>query len=250
VAWSRLQSASATSSEGGLSGTVAATFGTNLTAGSKIIAAVAVNAATGGVDEVISVKDGAGNSLTELASNSGGAGGGWTELWAMDTPAGDAGTKPTITATWNTGLAASYGFVMLLQEVTGLAAGNTTAILDGAVIGAASGNSASAASGAYSSGAASEYLTAAYFDPGTGVTIATPPSGYTADPHNVSGQSSADLSVYYKNSSAGAESATFGLSGSGQWEVLLTAFKLASGPAFIPAPARAAGQAVNRAACW
>jgi len=247
MAWSVLQSVSTVNSGGA---NVAATFTTaNLTSGSKVICWLCADTSTGGTAGFTAVSDGT-NALSKLGAFFDTGGTLEADLWVMDTPAGDAGTKPTITATWNTGLATSYGFVMLLQEVTGLAAGNTTAILDGAAIGAASGNSASAASGAYSSGAASEYLTAAYFDPGTGVTIATPPSGYTADPHNVSGQSSADLSVYYKNSSAGAESATFGLSGSGQWEVLLTAFKLASGPAFIPAPARAAGQAVNRAACW
>ena len=233
MAWSRLQSASATSSEGGLSGTVAATFGTNLTAGSKIIAAVAVNAATGGVDEVISVKDGAGNSLTELASNSGGAGGGWTELWAMDTPAGDAGTKPTITATLGA-VADSYGATILIQEVSGLATGNTTAMLDGTA-GVNHGSSTGpATSGSYSSTASSEYLVAVYGDVGNGVTV-TDSSGYSADPNEVNASNNATLLVNYKNSGNTSESASFTLGGTAEWSVLLVAFKL-GGPVITSGP--------------
>ena len=100
MAWSWLQSASASP---GVVGTASVTFTTaNVSAGSKIICCVAFGAT--GADSITSVKDGAGNSLTNLATVSGTVGGNFTlvALYAMDTPAGDVGTKPTISAVLTT----------------------------------------------------------------------------------------------------------------------------------------------------
>ena len=75
----------------------------------------------------------------------------------MDTPAGNAGTKPTITATLT---GTTYGSAILVQEISGLAAGNTlAAMIDGTA--ATTGNTGStgpATTAAYSSTAANEYL--------------------------------------------------------------------------------------------
>src|SRR5580704_16424705 len=126
MAWSVLQSASTAAT--GNSGTQSATFTTaNLSSGTKLIAAVACSA--NGLT-VSSVKDGAGNSFTSLATVSfnNAASNGQLSLWAIDTPAGDAGTKPTITATLT---ASTTETSLLIQEVSGLLAGNTAAMLDG-----------------------------------------------------------------------------------------------------------------------
>ena len=122
MAWSLLQSAGATN---GPPCTV--TFTTaNLTSGSKLIAAVSADNSS--AQTIASVKDGAGNAMTNLARIALTDGTGTVELWAMDTPAGDAGTKPTITATGGSGTEVCG---VLACEVSGLLAGNTTAMVDG-----------------------------------------------------------------------------------------------------------------------
>jgi hypothetical protein len=94
VAWSVVQSAS--SAPAGASTTKAVTFSTaNLSSGTKIIALVAASA--GGTASITGVQDGSGNNLTLIRSGTSGTE--ITGLFAMDTPAGDVGTKPTITAT-------------------------------------------------------------------------------------------------------------------------------------------------------
>ena len=119
MAWSRIQSAKTAATTTGAT-TVAATFGTNLSSGTKIIAAVALPYGT-----VTGVSDGTNpltligrKTVTNLLDVS---------LWAMDTPSGDAGAKPTITATLTNTTQGS----MVIQEVSGLLAGNTTAMADG-----------------------------------------------------------------------------------------------------------------------
>lgn len=119
MAWSRLQSAEGSSSS---STSCAATYGTSLTSGTKLIAEVCAVGAT-----TLSVKDGAGNTLTRIAvvDLDGSSSNGELSLWAMDTPAADAGTKPTLTATLSTG---SFNFTqILIQEISGLATAPATA---------------------------------------------------------------------------------------------------------------------------
>ena len=220
MAWARLQSVSGTNAG---SGNAAATFTTaNLTAGSKVIAVVAVSCSSGSFI-VTSVKDGALNTWTQLATKISADFGTHLGLYALDTPAGDAGTKPTITATIGT----NFGAKILLQEVTGLVAGNTSAMLDGTAA-TATGTTSPATTGAYSSAAASEYLVACYGDPGLGISLTTP-AGYTADANNVTGDNLAECAVFYKNSGNGAESASVTMSGAGTWDTILVAFQLVAG---------------------
>src|SRR5208282_1988458 len=109
MAWSLLQSVGATNGP-----PCTATFTTaNLTSGTKLIAAVAADNSS--AQTISSVKDGAGNSMTALGSVALTDGFGVVALFAMDTPAGDAGTKPTITAT---GSVAGGSMAMLVQEVS------------------------------------------------------------------------------------------------------------------------------------
>ncbi len=218
------------------SGNPAVTFTSNLASGGKILAAICVSNSSGGVEPVSAVKDGAGNNLTKLKSVVL-TGAVFVELWGCDTPAGDVGTTPTITATVST----NFGATMLLQEVPGLLAGNTTAMLDGSAS-QNNGTASPATTGAYSSTAAGEYLIGIYGDPGDGVTVSNA-SGYTADTANVNANGFATLFVDYKSSTNGAESASWTMSGSAVdgWETILVAFKLAAAggsPAMPPRSGR------------
>jgi hypothetical protein len=93
VAWSVIQSAGSASTAAAF--TKAVTFSTaNLSSGTKIIALVAVSSFSGAAS-ITSVKDGAGNALTLIKSGSSGTGNiEMTGLFALDTPAGDVGSKP------------------------------------------------------------------------------------------------------------------------------------------------------------
>jgi len=218
------------------SGNPSVTFTSNLASGGKILAAICVSNSSGGIEPVTAVKDGAGNNLTKLKSVVL-TGALFVELWGCDTPAGDVGTKPTITATVST----NFGVTLLLQEVPGLLAGNTTAMLDGSAA-QNNGTASPATAGSYSSTAAGEYLIGIYGDPGDGVTVSNA-SGYTADPSNVNANSFATLFVDYKNSTNGAELASWTMSGSATdgWETILVAFKLAAvggSPSLPPQPPR------------
>src|ERR1700722_6104307 len=120
-----LQSASGSAS----ASTVAATFSAaNISAGSKIIAAVSVGATS--PPAVSSVKDNLGNVYTQVGTAA--QANARVYLFALDAP-GDGthgsvvGTKPSITATSSS----TPGLGIVVQEVPGLLAGNTTAMLDG-----------------------------------------------------------------------------------------------------------------------
>jgi hypothetical protein len=233
MAWSHLQSASSTVTSG--NGTV--TYGSNVSSGSKLICCISVSASQ--VSEpVTSVKDGSGNAMTQLASTDNTATSGWTELWAMDTPSGDVGTKPVLTAT----VATNFGVTMLAQEVSGLLAGNTSAMLDGAAVFASSITSTAQAAGVLST-AVNEYVLAFYGDPGNGVTV-TNSTGWTADAANVNASSSATLFADYKNSVGSSESAVWALSlsGAGPWGTVIAAFQLAGGGATAAPVAALMGQ--------
>lgn len=223
MSWAVLQSGSNTVTSGG-NGTF--TFSTaNLTSGSKIICWVVVSL-SGITEPVTAVKDGSNNALTQLASVPPGVGTNtWVELWAMDTPAGDAGSKPTLTAT----ALPNFGITMLVEEVTGLLAGNTSAMLDGTPA-TNTGTNSPATNGAYSSTAVNEFLAGCYGDPGDGVTVSNS-TGYTPDTANVNASNFATCFVSYKNSTNGSESASWALSGAATdgWKTILAAFKLAGG---------------------
>lgn len=220
MAWSVVQSASATNSG---SGNVSVTFSTaNVASGNKIIALVGVSCSTTSFI-VTSVKDAAANTWTLLGSKISADFSAHQGLYALDVPAGDAGTKPTLTATIGT----NFGATIIVQEVSGLLAGNTTAMLDGTVA-ANTGTASPATGGALTTTAASEYLVIGFSDQGNSLSLTTP-AGYTADAHNVTGNSLCDAALFYKNSSNGAESASITMSGAASWDTLFAAFQLAAG---------------------
>jgi hypothetical protein len=222
-----LQSVSQTSST--LTATTAA-FGSALTSGTKLIAYVQVDATA----TPSTVKDTAGNSFTQILAYTTNATS-HAYIYVLDTPAGDVGTKPTVTLTC-TGTA--NGIAILVQEVAGLAPGTTAgACLDGSA-GLANASPVTTFTwswGAYSSTLANEYLVAFYGDTGDGSgTSNTTPPGYTADANNISSNANEDLRVYYKNSTGGAETVTNESvtdTGSIAWNTVLVAFKLAYTPA-------------------
>jgi len=238
MAWSVLQSNGASNDTFGGAGPNVA-YLSNLSAGTKLIAVV-----TGG-SVVSSVKDGALNSFTKIISLglNGNTANGESSVWAMDTPAGDVGTKPTITAT-----EAPSGSIVI-QEVSGLAPGNTLAAM---IDGTASTNSGSfnangsVACGAYSSAAAGEYLLAVEADSQnstpSGSTTANPTGSttYTKDAHAQTANFIWDAVPAYGNSTGGAETASFGITGvnsATSWATFLVAFKLDSGAPPIRAKA-------------
>jgi hypothetical protein len=250
VAWSVLQSNSATDSTAN-QGSFGCTYTTaNLSAGTKLIAAVEISGSASAVTS--SVKDGALNSFTKIFSvnlnNT--AGDGELSLWAIDTPAGDVGSKPTITATFST--ATEQGCNVLIQEVSGLAVGNTTAaMIDGSAATLTGSTGASTGSPAYSSTASNEYLIAVYGDASNTSITWTAPSGggYATDPHSVNTTGAGDLGVAYKSSTNGSEVGSWGrTNATSNWAAALVAFQLppAGGAAASQAQAAAPGQTWRR----
>jgi hypothetical protein len=246
VAWSVLQS---NSNGVGTGSTVSAAYTGNLTSGTKLIAVVTVYTTT-----TSTVKDGAGNSFTKLAAaalNNSTSANGELSLWAMDTPAGDAGAQPTITAT---PVSATGFYAILIQEVSGLLAGNTSAMLDGTAGTSFANGSTSLACGAYSSAAAGEYLIALYGDD-QNVDLIKPSSAsgsttYTLDASNIASHEAA--AAAYGNSTGGAETATFAIpSSTNDQGTILVAFKLAStGTDTSPAWATSASDLGGGSGSW
>jgi hypothetical protein len=224
VAWSVLQSASNSTS----AGTVAATFSTaNVQAGTKIIAIVSVGATT--APAVTSVKDAALNTWTQVGNaNQANA---RVYIFALDTPAGDVGTKPTLTATSSS----TPGLSIVIQEVSGLLAGNTTAMCDGSAA-TLTGTASSTGSPSYTSTASNEYLVSAYGDFGSGNTVVIS-GGWSADTHNVNSSGNSNCMVQFKNSTNGAETDGFTTADAGGWAVAEVAFQLAAaagGVTYVP----------------
>src|ERR1700734_2172429 len=191
MSWSVVQSASA----GFFGGAVTATFTTsNVSSGSKIIAYVTSDWS----DAPTSVEDAASNAWTLLGSKATTAGSAW--LYGLDVPAGDAGTKPAITAAFPS----SNGQAILVEEVSGLLAGNTSAMIDGTP-GTLSGATAATGSPSYSSGAAGELLVCMY-GAATETTAPAALGGWTPDPASTGGSGGGGaVAVEYKNSTGGAE---------------------------------------------
>ena len=216
--WAFVQSASGSA----FGTTVTATFTTgNVAAGNKIIVAFSSDAAPA------TVRDAALNNWTLMGTASAGSAGVW--LYALDVPAGDAGTKPAITAT----VSGSRDMRILIQEISGLVLGNTTAIIDGTP-GTLTGTTAATGSPAYSTVTAGEYLVCAY-----GSAFATAPSavaGYTLDPASGVGSDSV-VSLEYKNSTGGAETSGWTGAFTSGWAVVTVAFKqvLTSAPGYASA---------------
>jgi hypothetical protein len=170
-----------------------------------------------------SVKDGAGNSFVQLGPtidypSSEGA----LSVWALNVPAGDVGTKPTITVT----VSSTFGIAMVIEERSGIATSTTSAGFVDGTMGTKTGTTSPATSGTYSSSASSEDLVAAVGDAGYSATFTQ--TGYTAD-SNPAPSGNADLQVGYKSSSGGAESFSWAISGTSHWGSALFAFKTSGG---------------------
>lgn len=229
MAWSRIQSA-VTASSGSFISSTAVAYGTNLSSGTKLIAVTSTYNFNPGTYQIDSVKDGAGNSFTlcgRTQVTSSGIIFSDVAVWALDTPAAEVGTKPTITARMKNGLKAQIG--ILVQEVSGLIVGNTLAMLDGtAGVASGTGGSGSTGSPAYTSTASSEYLVSIYGDDGGPVTY-TKPAALTADANNVNSSSNVNVAIAYGNSTNGVEAGSWALSGTAaDWGTILVAFKLSS----------------------
>jgi hypothetical protein len=218
VTWNRLQSKSAFAPSG--SSLASGVLPSNVASGTKIIVLVQADTTT-----TSTVKDAALNSWTKIASITGGNTA-ELSLWAFDTPAGDVGTAPTLTATF---AGASTGCAILVQEVSGLLAGNTTAMVDGTAGTENAVAGANTVSPTYSSTASGEYLIACYGDDGnTGALTWTAPGTYTADANAINSNVDANVAISYKNSTGGSESGNYTQSSNiDDKQQILVAFKLA-----------------------
>jgi hypothetical protein len=235
MAWSWLQSASTAPFATATS--ISAAYNTGLSPGTKLIACIVYTYTVTG--SVSSVNDAAGNAFTSLASITNGTT--LAAVYAIDTPAGDAGTAPVITAAFSaTGIAG-----LLIQEVSGLAGGATLALMADGTPGVLTGTGGSPiASPAYSSTVPGEYLLS-FVATAAGNTW-TAPGNLTADPANVGGDLHGDLAAGYANSAGGSESAAWTqTSGGDLWCSVLFAFKLAApaasglgSPFYLPAGSR------------
>ena len=240
MTWNIIQQAS-TAATASSSASVAATYGqagstpssgANLSSGSKLIACVGYSGA--GIT-ISSVKDGAGNTMTQVAflanthSNVSGVG-----IYAMDTPAGDVGSKPAITATFSS--SSTQGSIVIF-EVSGLATGNTLAAM---IDGGAAATTSFAAAGtyadpAYTTHAAGEFLIAVLADDG-GPQSFGQPGAYSLAANSVNNNSNANCCVAYLSSSNGAESGTWTVTGTQTFtELAVAAFLLGAAGGVTPA---------------
>jgi hypothetical protein len=227
VTWNVLQSVGVL----GSGSSTVATYTSNVSSGTKLIAYFSAFGSSSFT--ITSVKDGALNTMTQVGFLYSATSGTGTGIFAMDTPAGDVGTKPVITALMSN---SQFGS-MVIQEVSGLAVGNTLgAMVDGTAAATGFAAGASHAQPAYSSTAAGEFLVSFCGDQGGPQTM-TKPAAYTLDANAVNNNSSADCCPAYANSANGAESGTWSYSGSTIGSnIMVVAFQLAAGgAAAVPA---------------
>lgn len=233
MAWQFVQSVSAT-----VMGqtSLGATFGSTVSAGNKIIVAASVDTST---RNFVGVSDGT-TSWTNLAVttivNQVSVG-----LWALDVPAGDVGTKPTLTVTSDS---ASSSLAILVMEYSGLLAGNTSAMLDG-TIGTVNAFSSTPTAPTYASAVVNELLLEVIGDWGAAQTF-TAPGGFTADANSVNASGIGNILAARANSTGGTESDTYTVSGNTAWGQILVAFKVAAVTA-LPFRSPRVNQAVTRA---
>ncbi len=237
MAWNIIQSAGS----GSVSGNPSATYGSNLSSGTKLVALVGLTANFATSRIPTAVKDAASNSFTCIANSPTGQTQGnyppSVSLWVLDTPAGDVGTAPAITAT---APASTNHSVLVIMEVSGLKTG--TSVIDGTAGSALQASSASVTQPSYSDTAASELLFSLAAEGGNNTTVTN--SGYTLDSHSVQGGFGTQFQAGYKNSTGGAESGTWtGDDASNAIAMLVAAVQLAGGqnatatPAVLAAPA-------------
>jgi hypothetical protein len=228
VSWTVLQTFSS-GPVGSGPATVSATPGSNLASGSKLIAFVMLDMNFAATANPTAVKDASNNSFTLVANTTTGS----TvvnfpplvSVWVLDTPAGDVGTKPAITATMPASVNAGF---ITVHEVSGLVSG-TSASVDGTPGTALQSTTATFSQPAYTSSAVNEllYSLAAEGGDNTAYTL----SGYTADANNTGGNFTVQAQVYYKNSTGGAESGTWSGAAGNEIALAVLAFKVASAAA-------------------
>jgi hypothetical protein len=236
----------ATAATAGTATSVSATFVTaNLSASSLIVAAFSV--AAGGSSPSTTPActcGGVSMNLRGQITPNGGAGiSALVALFDLVVPAGQVGTKPAVQGSW---VNAGHGSI-LAEEVSGL--GGTA---DGSAATKAQNSSGvqPATCNAYSSTAASEYLVAVYGDNGGPATLGACSTGYTADVNNVSANGNADIGIFAKNSTNGAETMSLALTGTVPvWGTILIAYQLPAGPP-VARPMLPVLQAVKRGAYY
>ena len=222
-----------------------ATYGSNVSSGSALLAFIQVNTPVPG--SIVSVEDGSSNAFTKVIDFENG-----DEplcilsMWMMATPSGDVGTKPVITATSSS--PGSWAGGLLVQEVGGI-----QAAADGSA-GSTYGQNGlpySTGSATYSSTASGEYLVSYYCDMAQNGQTWTAPSGWTADPNSFNSSSNpngGNIAVAYKSSTGGAETGSWSVTPTPvttNWNLATVAFKLAAG---LAPPNCPPGQPVNHPA--
>jgi hypothetical protein len=178
----------------------------NLTSGSKLLYFFNLDTSQAGL--TWTVDDGNGNSFGQIFSDSSTViFSGHTDYlvcFALDTPVGDVGTKPTIKAHPSIGGPTGYyGFVL---EVAGLVTGQTSAILDGTEVVTSWASQSTATDPAYSSTAANEFLIQFLGDnkDSLGPGSYTAPTGYTSS-IKLENTSYGSGGLAWKNSTGGSE---------------------------------------------
>lgn len=237
-----MQSKSGTQTSATTSLTVTLT-GTPVTGNKLIVAAVTDNA--GAV--TFTAVDGNSNALTVLSSiNPSPNGQVSVALLAYDVPATPS-SAITVTRSANTSTPIQK---VLIQEISGLLAGNTTAMLDGTVQ-TSSGGTTTYTAPTYTSTALNEFLACVYGDNG-GPTTYAQANSYLADVNGVNSDNNDDIVIAYKNSTNGAETAAYTLSGTAAgWASITACFKLAVGGVAFLAPVDVRpNQAVKRGGYW
>lgn len=228
MSWSVLQSNSTAQTPAAT--TFAATYSSNLGSGNVLLAAVSLS----GARTISSVKDGANNSFTLIGTvnlnNSSSQG--VCALYALATPSGDVGIKPTITATLSSSTVGS----IWIAEVSGI-----QAVTDGSA--ATAFGAAGACTPTYSDTAASEFFITVFGDNG-GPETSSVTGGWTVDSKSINTNADANCVVAYGNSNNGTETNAWTSTGSTtQCGAVAVAFKLSSGggptvaqPVIVTAP--------------
>lgn len=190
MSWSVLQSNSFTQTT--TASTWSVTYTSNVSSGTVLLFAVGQsNAAT-----INSVKDGSNNSFTQigLVNLNNSSAHGACALYALATPAGDVGTKPTITITFS---AATVLGSIWIGEVSGI-----QAVTDGSA--ATAFGAAGGCTPTYSDTAANELFVAVFADDG-GPETSSVTGGWTVDSKSINNNADANIVVAYGNSVNGSE---------------------------------------------
>lgn len=244
-AWTHLQGASVASSAvaGSSTPTRTCSFNSNLSSGSKIIAAISIADGSNHIG-ITSATIGS-LTLTQIGIVNNTTAGHWA-VYAGDTPAGVVGTAGTVTFnltdSGNTSLALFTG--ICIQEVSGLATGTTVAAMcDGTVATkSVTTGSSSPQSVAYSSSVSGEYLLSFYGDDGGPTTVTGPYGSSVTDPsgsNTTSGYEGINTSndnncmLSWTSSTGGSESDGWTWTGTNSADLALitVAFKLATAAA-------------------